>query len=84
MERGLVSASLSRIQYLALAKSASLAPPFEGERQLAEVFAKILASRARAYSLLKDGLSKMSEKGKLKIVWDKKSLEAKLGLVGGQ
>jgi hypothetical protein len=36
------------------------------------------------YSILEDDLSKMSEKDKLKIVWNEKSLEKKLGLIRGQ
>jgi hypothetical protein len=44
----------------------------------------VLESLARVYSILEDDLSKMSEKDKLKIVWNEKSLEKKLALIRGQ
>lgn len=84
VECTIISATLSRVQHLALAEPANLAARFEGEARLSEVFANVLESFARVYSILEDDLSKMSEKDKLKIVWNEKSLEKKLGLIRGQ
>lgn len=83
-ECSIINAALSRIQQLSFTEASSLAARIEAEPDLVNVFDSVLTSFASVLSLLEEDIGKLSEKDKIKIVWNEKSLVKKLELLRGQ